>query len=112
MITALDFIYLFAFLLWPFTLGGYYALVFIQAMVELRPNVHRRRSVLSSFALQCLVPVIGFPIFWTCHYIWKPFPDPVEWGSDLNGCIAFYITVGLALVLAFRTHRLATRNTR
>jgi hypothetical protein len=112
MFTVFEFIYIFAFLLWSVTLGLYYALLAVQAFVTLRPIPSQRRATLWSFTAQCLVPLIGFPIFWFCYYVWQPFPDPAEWGSDLNGCMAFYITVGLALALALLTSRLARRGCR
>ncbi len=108
MTSLFEFIFLFAFLLWPFTLGGYYSLLAMQAFMTLRPITDQSPHALASFGCQCLVPFIGFPIFWICYHWWHPYPDPAELGSDLNGCIAFYITVAIAIALAVTTTKLAT----
>ncbi len=105
----LDLIFLFAFLCAPFTLVGYYSLLAIQAFMTLRPISGQKASALTCFAFQCLIPLIGFPIFWICYYWWHPYPNPSEWGSDRNGFIAFYTTVSLAIALAVLTTILSSK---
>lgn len=100
-------VYFFAFLLAPYILIIYYGLLTLQALLTLRPIPDQRVSALTSFVFQCLIPLIGFPIFWF-FYWWQPYPNPTEWGSDRNGFIAFYITVTLAIGLAVLTSKLAS----
>ena len=104
----LDLVFLSAFLFAPYTLAGYYGLLAFQAFMTLRPIPNQKYSALTSFAIQCLIPLIGFPIFWICYW-WRPYPNPSEWGSDHNGFIAFYITVALAIALAMLTTKLASK---
>jgi hypothetical protein len=105
----MDMIFTLTMLFWPVTLPGYYLLLGLQAFFALRPLPDQRSITLVSFTLQCLMPLLAVPIFWFCHYVWHPHPDPAEWGSDPNGTIAFSISLGIAFALFISTSMLSDR---